>query len=416
MQNYINTVVRVAEIMVGGARRTTQSGRRLAQTGRGQTQKVQHAKTWFPVENRVSTCFTSKIFCVALFVQGGILKKDGQLLQGLTLESPACVRLRTGKQGETLGRLFLRVALFFTFFLPLPLSAAEIRFVAVPSAAFVGGEVAVDVLLDTEGQTVTALSGEVIVMDDDDKPIMISRIHDGDSIIGVWLKQAETGLPGKVSFSGIVPGGRITARGNALTVFLVPERAGTLTLEFSGEIFFDTAPGEPASFSGKTTALSVDEAPKEVPPLFLGDNTPPEDIRAIIAQNEAMFDGKPFIIVHAKDAESGILMYELLETANNYPISVLVADRTLPWRRIENLDALLYPVNTAYIYLRVTDREGNSAVVLVGEGEELSPEKAGTPFKIWLIFAILIAVAGTFVLRYGLRLWLRAYPDNHRSK
>lgn len=303
---------------------------------------------------------------------------------------------------------FLISIALIAFLLPLVFAqAAEIRFVATPSVAPLGGEVAVDVMLDTLSKTVTAVSGKIVITGVDGEKVPVARIRDGDSILGAWLTQGATDKPGEVSFSGIIPSGGITARGKILTLYIIPKKIGTLTFLFSGTAYFDTAPGESVPFTRKSFVLSVRESLEQAATSTPPDNTPPEDIRGIIAQNEGMFDGKPFIIVHAKDRESGILVYEVLEGAQFYPPEVLARDARLPWRRIENPALLLYPINTGYIYVRVTDREGNSAVALVRGPNELSPEKSTTSFKTWLILAILIGVAGA-----SLWLWARR-RNNH---
>lgn len=294
---------------------------------------------------------------------------------------------------------------------PSFLYAAEIQFVATPPVASVGSEVGITIMLNTEGKAATALSGEVTVTKADGEKVVIERIRDGASIIGAWLSKASTNIPGKTSFKGIIPGGITTPGEKVLTLFIIPRKAGTLTFTFSGEVFLSAAPGDPIPLPKKSFALLVRELPEEEMPLTLSDSTPPEDIRGTIAQNDQMFDGRPFIIVHAKDSESGILLYELLETSEYQPLFGLAEDTLLPWRRIENPEALLYPANTRYIYVRVTDREGNSAVALVGGPPQLSPEKTATLFNKWLILAILIGVTGPF----GLWLWFRRRKNHAQS-
>jgi len=128
--------------------------------------------------------------------------------------------------------------------------------------------------------------------------------------------------------------------------------------------------------------------------------------KAVIAENDEMFDGKPFIIINAKDSESGILGYELLEAGEEHQIDALVRNTSLPWRIIDNPAPLLTPSGTAdFIYLRVTDREGNAVVAEVSRPTRLSPENTRSLFNKWLIYAtlaILITAAGLF-----LRHWYR---------
>ncbi|MDO8520865.1 MAG: hypothetical protein Q7S52_02005 [bacterium] len=331
-------------------------------------------------------------------IQGGTL--------GTTLENTRWnLEESIPKVPPCIFKLHLVLGVFFGFLLfsPFNLHAAEITLIATPSVAALGEEVAIAVVVDTEGKVITALSGKLTVTEEGGSPAPIERVRDGDSIIGAWLLQAKADTLGKVSFSGIIPGGVTTAQGKVLTLYLVPKKTGTIIATFSGEVFFGTSPGEAVTLLPERMELSVHASSEDAAPYVPGDETPPEGVRGIIAQNEGMFDGKPFIIVYAKDTESGILMYELLESREFHPLlgPARGGDSVLPWRRIENPAALFYPVNTRYIYVRATDREGNSAVAFVGgPGQllELSPEKTAVPFKTWLILAILIVVAGTSCL------------------
>jgi hypothetical protein len=288
---------------------------------------------------------------------------------------------------------------------PANTQTAEITFSITPKEAEVGKEVAVQFFLDTKQRSVNALSAEVTISDGG----TVSRIRDGDSIIGAWLKKATTEDPTHVSFSGIIPGGVITAQGKILTLYIIPRQPGVFKLSVTGSTFENGALAIAAPL--RLSATSVKAVPvlptSETPSMVVeddGDMTPPQEVTANIYQNEEMFGGNFFVIMHAKDSESGVATFELLETPERHPVDVLRGDRTLAWRVVDNPAPLHGAAGSGFIYLRVTDRDGNAAVIEVGHPIQLSPESTKWLFNKWFISAILIVVAGFVFLRLRRRL------------
>jgi hypothetical protein len=292
------------------------------------------------------------------------------------------------------------------FFVPThALFAAEVNVAAAVKEVAVGKEVAVDLFLNTDGKTDNALSGEIAIsllerttISPGTTEFTLSRIHDGNSVVGAWLVRANTDDPSHVSFSGIIPGGKKTAHGKVLTLYIIPNTVGTLSITTTGTIFANDAPGVAEPLHPSTLLLSIVPSSSIVAstsPVIseYKDITPPVDIRAIIGQNDEMFDGQPFIIVNAKDAESGVHSYELLETPERHSVDALLHDTTFLWQRVGNPAALPSSIPNGFIYLRVTDREGNAAVVEVSHPVQLSPDKQSWLFNIWSFSAILIGAA-----------------------
>lgn len=307
--------------------------------------------------------------------------------------------------------IFLSIA-FSAGLLMTPFSmveAAEMYFIPPVEMGVVDTEIAVDLYLDTSGKTINALSGKVTVVEQQEiaqsssnntrtSPVL-RRIHDGDSIVGAWLTKANTTDPNRITFSGIIPGG-IAGKGKIMTFYLVPKQSGTITLSVTGSVFENKASPAPLLLRLNSIAIPIRErAPNDaMSMLSSGDVTPPIIIRAIIAENNEMFDGKPFIIINAKDSESGIATYELLETGEEHQVDTLTKNTSLPWRLVDNPAPLLAPQETVnFVYLRVTDREGNAAAVEVSRRAQLSPESGEGLFNKWLMYATLIVAALLFL-------------------
>ena len=304
---------------------------------------------------------------------------------------------------------------FSATLLLVPLSllyAAEIFLVPSNDVAFTGEEMAVDLYLDTEQKAINAVSGKVTIVGPtfvgttstvDDA--MLRRIHDGDSIVGAWLSKADVSDPKQITFSGIVPGGITTEKGKVMTLYFLSRTPGVINLTVTGTVFEDKASGVPLTLRPNSVVVPIREgssgALSSTPPRL--DITPPYGVKAIIAQNDKMFGGKPFVIINAKDKESGIATHDLLEVSRPYDMATLSHDVTLPWRRVENPAALLYPLETTYVYVRVIDREGNATIISASSPGQLSTEKTDGPYNIWLTYgiltipAILLPVAGFFL-------------------
>lgn len=280
--------------------------------------------------------------------------------------------------------------------------AAEITFSVTPKEAEVGKEVAVQFFLDTKHQSVNALSAEVTLSGG----ATLSRIHDGDSIIGAWLTKATTADPTHVRFSGIIPGGMVTAKGKILTLYVIPRESGALKLSVTGSTFLNDALAVSTPLrSNSVSVQAVPASPQATPSLSslvneeTGDRTPPQEITANIYQNQEMFGGKLFVIMHAKDGESGVATFELLEIAERHSVKELSSDKSLDWRVVDNPAPLNGAAGSNFIYLRVTDRDGNATVIEVGHPIQLSPESTQRVYNKWFISVILIIVAGFLFLR-----------------
>jgi len=276
--------------------------------------------------------------------------------------------------------------------------AAEITFSVTPEKAEVGKEVAVQFFLNTKQQSVNALSVEVTLSGG----ATLSRIRDGDSIIGAWLQKATTADPTHVSFSGIIPGGMVTAKGKILTLYIIPRESGALKLSVTGSTFPNDALAIATPLQSNSVSVqAVPASPKTSLPLAVvetGDTMPPQEITAHIYQNQEMFGGKLFVIMHAKDNESGVATFELLEIAERHSVTELSSDERLDWRVVDNPAPLSGAVGANFVYLRVTDRDGNATVIEVGHPIQLSPESTEQIYNKWFISVILMIVAGLLFL------------------
>lgn len=279
------------------------------------------------------------------------------------------------------------------------------------SKAAIGEEVVVDILVGSGDDAINAIAGTISLRGASTSGL---RIHDGDSIVHTWVSRAQNRDLRRVTFSGIIPNGVTVEKGKVLTLYITPSDFGVLDVSVLGTVYFERAPGVPFALTKEAVSITIEGVHEKTATSTLEeeirDRTPPSHIRAVFLKNEDpnAFDGKPFIIVvQAKDDESGVHSFELLESDYYFDVEDIVRDIRLDWRPIADFMA---PLNRAtessYIYVRATDREGNAAVALVGHPAELSPENTQKRFNEGTILAILIVSGG---LLLGLFWWFKSF-------
>ncbi len=176
----------------------------------------------------------------------------------------------------------------------------------------------VDVMLDTEGVPVNAVSLEVEF--DDEALSFVSSQHD-DSIVTSWFVAPQVN-GNHVVLSGIMAGG-FDAVIDPVSKELLPGRIARLM--FSSQKEVETV----LSFTEASLALHDGQGTPEIPKtesirLLSGSDVPPSDTLPVdtdppevfipmVGKDAALFDGKYFLVFETKDRGSGVAYYEVKE-------------------------------------------------------------------------------------------------------
>src|SRR5882672_8977696 len=102
----------------------------------------------------------------------------------------------------SLAFIFFNI-LFFGRFLPVA-NATEIFFVNSDNKSAEQGLLKVNLLFNTEEESINAVAGKVIFPAD---LLELKTVQDGSSIINLWVDKPFLQNNGQVSFSGLTPGG-----------------------------------------------------------------------------------------------------------------------------------------------------------------------------------------------------------------
>ena len=188
--------------------------------------------------------------------------------------------------------------------LSLPLSswAAELFFDA-------SGQV-VQVRINTEEVVVNAVAGTIIFPPE---LVTVQSMSDGNSALNFWIEKPQQHTAGRISFSGITPGG-FRSTDALLFSFIVRVKEGS-TGELSAQdiqVLRNDGKGSPVPTTVRVLripTLSLSGSSTEA----LRDKFPPEDFHPIIARDPNLFEGDYFLVFSTQDKGSGVSAYAVRE-------------------------------------------------------------------------------------------------------
>ncbi|MFH0814722.1 MAG: hypothetical protein V1902_01330 [Candidatus Falkowbacteria bacterium] len=271
---------------------------------------------------------------------------------------------------------------------------------------FVGDEVELRVFLDTTGIPANAIEGSVAIVPADF--LKVAQIHTGGSMINFWINQPRF-ANGKISFSGITPGGFAGKYGLLFTIEAQAIKSGTALLKFSDvSVLANDGNGTSLPVLAQSFSVEVAQQKKQaeqpvgevVPEQPISqiaqpfaekkgvDKIPPELFTLEIAQDETAFEGKYFLAFAAQDKDSGVAYYQVLEKR-------LIEDITKMWK-IEDWHTvnsgpyvLRDQMLKSNIFVRAIDFYGNARVE-----EKSATNNLALYEKNWFWAIILLAAAG----------------------
>ncbi|MEN9622142.1 MAG: hypothetical protein RLZZ67_576 [Candidatus Parcubacteria bacterium] len=204
--------------------------------------------------------------------------------------------------------------------------------------------------LKTGRDNVNAVSGKIEIP----TGVEVSKINTGSSVVLIWLDQPR---PAKtVVFSGITPGG-FQGDVTLFTLSYSTKLKGDDVLKVTeGEVIRNDGSGslivntsKPFSFALPYTQSTSTEDK---------DTVAPEIFTIALGQESMSFDGSYFASFAAQDKKSGVEKYEWAHTMFFEP-------GMTDWQQTVSPVVLSKAVYFQKIFIKATDGEGNSRVVLV---------------------------------------------------
>ncbi len=259
-------------------------------------------------------------------------------------------------------------------------------------SAVVNQPLVVEVSLITIGEQINAVEAEILYERD---KLRLEAIREDASVVGLWLMRPQKVEEGKITFSGVIPGGNPSATSPLVVLIFKPITTGTGRIWFkNARAFLNDGAGTEAPLSYveyngtfKEESLEFLQQPGiEESVLLPADREPPEEFVPILGKDETVFEGKWFLAFWAIDRGTGIDHYEVLESTHEIRDARYKEEEN--WIVAESPHVLQNQFLSSYLYVKAVDRAGNERVAVV------EPQKNITQY-VWItlgVIALLIVI------------------------
>ena len=285
----------------------------------------------------------------------------------------------------------MRALLIFVLsFTAMPALAAEISFDAGTGEPAVGQQFKIDMVLNAGGEEINAIEGVITFPSD---VLDLKEIKTANSIINFWLDQPKIKSDGRITFSGITPGGYRGQKGLLLSVVFVPKKEGQGIVKLhETKALLNDGKGTETPLSVSPYQFTISRTMSAPPVPFITDKEPPESFVPEIASTPILFDGKRMLVFATQDKKSGMDHYEVKETRQRIFIF------GSPWITAESPYELKDQELRSFVLVKAVDKAGNARVVSV---KPKNPPAWYENYENWII--ILLAVSILSALKY--RAW-----------
>lgn len=208
------------------------------------------------------------------------------------------------------------IILFTLIFFSQSVLAASLNLNVDKNNLSEGGITTLVVSLNTEGQSINTIEGDLKY---DDAFVKAEFINIGSSFVNFWIEKPNLKTTGIVHFSGMTPGGVSFVDGEAFKVIFRAKKTGNTNLSLSNvSLLLNDGKGGTASVKVKNVDLKInqDKVVNDAIGTISGDKIPPEKFSFERAVSPSLFDNKYFISFSTTDKESGVDHYQICELFN----------------------------------------------------------------------------------------------------
>jgi len=289
-------------------------------------------------------------------------------------------------------KLCWKYSVFFCLLSVLPwsagtLSAATVYFNSNSNLISSGDTAVISVYLDTEGQHINVVEGEIAIQSKKTQP-EVRELSVAGSDLSFWSRKPSFSPDTQViSFVGGTPGGFVKKDVLLFKIVLTGKKVGDVVFvpqTFSA--YSNDGEGTPISVSSEDFLFRIEEGDDSEPQdewrqIISQDNTPPETLTATVGRDQSLFDGQLFLTIEGYDSASGIDHFEIKE-------GELDAVRTGPEYVLQNQNGDSLVIITAF------DKAGNTRVF------EFIPVKS---YRNWWILGATVLVIGCVFLFFKMK-------------
>lgn len=239
---------------------------------------------------------------------------------------------------------------------PASALAAEIRLDTNKTETHAGEEFVVSIRIDTT-ELVNAVEGQIVFPEG---MISVSEIRDGGSSIDFWIERPRETQSGRISFSGITPGGLSGTNNEIFSVVFRTREEGSARLSISqARALQHDGFGTEQALTLKNAIIEIRAGDGRTEREVMQDVDLPESFPLAVERDDTLFGNAWFVAFATQDKGSGLSRYEIKE----YRLSWLRF--FLPWRAAESPMELADQSRKSYVTVRAVDNAGNAQVASV---------------------------------------------------
>lgn len=207
--------------------------------------------------------------------------------------------------------LFLTIFIFCGFgFLAAPASAAIWKVESDFRTLRVGDVFTVDVVLNTELQTINAIETKVVFPYD---LLQYIESSEGASVVSLWVEKPVKIGDGVIYLSGIIPGGFMQkeARIASLTFKVIKDGQANISIDSPSALLNDGL-GTESDITVQNLHISIIDGVSTMS-LYISDDELPESFVPEIINDPDIFGGDSVLIFATNDKGSGLDRFEIKE-------------------------------------------------------------------------------------------------------
>jgi hypothetical protein len=276
----------------------------------------------------------------------------------------------------------LGMVLFGYGILTMPVYGAVLKIESDFSTVHVGDLLTVKVSIDTQKQTLNAIETD-LVFPSDLLDFVSSEV--GEGVVTVWLRTPQEVTDGRVSFSGITPGGFMQddAQVVTLTFKVVAEGQGVIETKNTQLLLHDGL-GTEALVRPQNVHIAVVEGVSTIQKKLYYDDELPEFFTPTIERDVDVFSGALFLVFSTLDKNSGLSHFEVKEGLFG------------TYKTAESPYRIIHQNLSRKIFVKAIDTNQNERIAIVYPQRTLAWHQ-----NIFIITSILIVCVLTLVLVGG---------------
>lgn len=167
--------------------------------------------------------------------------------------------------------------------------------------------------MDTNGETVNALEGELSY---DKNHFVLKNINLGGSFVSFWVDKPKD-ENGKIHFSGIVPGGLSVSKSEIFHIVLQAKQPGASMVGIANaKLLLNDGLGSEKSVEPSNVLVDISKTYK-VEEFSISDVRVPEEFKIERVKDISLFEGQWFVVFGTQDKGSNVSHYVVCELWSN---------------------------------------------------------------------------------------------------